>query len=280
MGKQAQDTSIIQVRDLSFSYGQGRVLKHVSFTLMPGDFIGLIGANGTGKSTIMKLLLGQLRQDQGQIALFGQPLAQFRDWRRIAYLPQKANAINPDFPISVEELVALPLSSRPLALLRRRQIQEAVHEALTIVRMLDYAKRPIGQLSGGQQQRVFIARCLVLQPELLLLDEPTVGLDPEAEEDIYRLLRHLNEAHGLSLLWVSHDLRAVSRYAKRMLCLQADGLEELELSRCQGEDERFLELFQRAYGRGLPEEPCGVHDPEYLRRLAALEQEKGGPSRV
>lgn len=282
-----QVTPILEARNLSFAYPGSQILTDLSFQIHSGDFAGLIGANGAGKSTLIRLLLGQLKPARGEVFLFGKPIQNFRDWHRIAYIPQKANAINQDFPISVEELVALPLTCKSFGRLKRKAIREAVHEALTIVKMLDYAKRPIGCLSGGQQQRVFIAKSLVHQPELLLLDEPTVGIDLVAEREIYDLLQHLNQVHGMSILWVSHDLTAVANRSDRLFCLGASGFFEHSCS-----DPLGASTLERIYGRSFdpsythhvschethasPQEElaclrkdaaCGLHDQQYLEKL-------------
>lgn len=218
---------IIDVNNLSYSYGSGQLIKSLSFKIERGDFAGLIGGNGSGKTTLLNLLLGRLPALSGSIKLFGTDLSRFRSWSKLGYVPQKASNINPDFPIHVEELVALPLSSVPFALRNsRKSIQEKVEKALLTVGMNEFRKRQIGKLSGGQQQRVFIAKALVTEPELLLLDEPTVGIDHEAESEIYGLLHELNLKRQMTILWVSHDIAAVSAMTNRLLCIGPDGFFE------------------------------------------------------
>lgn len=219
--------TIIAVQDLSYNYGDGAVLSAVNFSIQSGDFVGLIGGNGSGKSTLLKLILGRLSALDGRIELFGSPIKDFKDWSKLAYIPQKAGNFNSDFPIYVEELVSLPLQSlQGKNSLTRKEKDARVTEALQTVGMYPYRKRRIGALSGGQQQRVFIAKALVTRPKLLILDEPTVGIDHEAESDIYKLLGRLNHEHHLSILWVSHDIAAVTSLTNRLLCIGPDGFFE------------------------------------------------------
>lgn len=217
----------IEVRDLGFSYGEEPVFRHLSLQVGRHEFVGLIGANGAGKSTLVRLILGLEKPTEGEVLLFGQKQESFRDWGRIGYVSQKAAAFNSAFPGTVREVVLANLYSK-IGLLRRpkKEHHERVEEALCRVGMQDYSKRLIGQLSGGQQQRVFLARVLVNDPELILLDEPTVGIDARSEGELYQLLHKLNEENGMGVLLVSHDIGAVTVHTKRLLCMGADGFFE------------------------------------------------------
>lgn len=220
----ANTAPAIEIRNLGFSYGEKVVFRHLSLSIMPDEFVGLIGANGAGKSTLVKLILGLEKPLEGEVFLFGQPREQFKAWSNIGYVSQKAASFNSSFPGTVEEVVMSNLYSS-IGLLRRPKAihRERVDEALTMVGMQDLKKRMIGQLSGGQQQRVFLARVLVNKPKFLFLDEPTVGVDAKSEGEIYQLLHHLNHKHGLGVLLVSHDIGAVTVHARRLLCMGADG---------------------------------------------------------
>lgn len=215
------ETPLVQLTDVSFGYGGDLVLDRVSFAVHRGEYLGLIGPNGSGKTTLLKLILGTLQPTgKGQIALFGVPLASFRERWRIGYVAQKAASFNSSFPATVEEVVLTGRAPRRgLFRLYTLEDRQAVREALQKVGMLPLKDRLIGRLSGGQQQRVFIARALVSRPELLILDEPTVGVDVKAEEEFYRLIRELREEMNLTVILVSHDIGAVAHEVTSLACL-------------------------------------------------------------
>lgn len=211
---------IVEVDHLSFRYGEEVVLDDVNLTVGWRDFLGVIGPNGAGKTTLLRILLGLTPPSDGQIRLFGTELAQFRDWQRIGYVAQRAIAFEMRFPASVFEVVISGRTGRT-GLARRFTAEDraATGHALETVGMTAYRDRLIGQLSAGQQQRVLIARALVTGPELLVLDEPTVGVDPEAQDQFYRLLRHLNRDAGTTLILVSHDVTFVAQEVTQLACL-------------------------------------------------------------
>lgn len=214
-------TPLVRVQDVSFGYGHDLVLERVNLEVHRGEYLGLIGPNGSGKTTLLKLILGTLGPvQQGRIELFGVPLASFRERWRIGYVAQKAASFNSSFPATVEEVVLTGRAPRRgLFRLYTQQDREAVREALERVGLLSLKDRLVGRLSGGQQQRVFIARALVSQPELLILDEPTVGVDAQAEKQFYRLIRDLREQMNLTVILVSHDIGAVAHEVTSLACL-------------------------------------------------------------
>ncbi len=201
---------IIQLADVSFAYNGHHALDHINLEVNPGDYLGLIGPNGGGKTTLLKLMLGLLEPQMGTVKLFGQDIRQFRDWSKIGYVPQKATNIDAKFPITVEEVVALGRLSR-VGMMRRFQNADraAINSALAGVGIEPLRKRPLSELSGGQQQRVFIAKALVSEPEILFLDEPTVGVDTHSQDEFYQLLSDLNQNFGLTLVMVSHDIDVI-----------------------------------------------------------------------
>lgn len=211
---------ILKVNNVSFRYAEQDVLKNVSLTLHRGELLGLVGPNGSGKSTLLKIILGLLPLRRGEVFWFGVPLSRFRDWTRIGYVSQKASSFNTGFPATVEEVVMMGLTAK-LGLFRRpgKKERQAVDEALELVGMSAFKKRTIGALSGGQQQRVFIARALVTDPEVLILDEPTVGVDMQSEERFYELLETLHRDRALSMILVSHDLGVVSQKMDTVACI-------------------------------------------------------------
>jgi len=213
-------TEMIRMERVHFSYQNEKVLDNVSLTLHQGEFLALVGPNGSGKSTLIKLALGWLKPQAGDILLMGQDIRRFRDRDKIGYVSQKANSFNLGFPATVFEVVAAGLYGK-MGLFRwmGRKEKQKVYEAIEQVGLSDWAHRNIGRLSGGQQQRAFIARALVSDPDLLILDEPTVGVDVESVDRFYRLLTHLHREKGLTLLLVTHDIGAVTTYVDRIACL-------------------------------------------------------------
>ncbi|QIK37725.1 ABC transporter ATP-binding protein [Caldichromatium japonicum] len=208
---------VIQVQSLSFSYGETLVLEQVDLEVRAGEFLGLVGPNAGGKSTLLKLILGLYELQQGYIRVLGKPprLAV----RQLGYVPQFPTFPR-DFPISVEEAVALGrigASGRGLWGWLSQSDRLAAHQALAEVEAEDLARRPIGRLSGGQLQRVLLARALVSDPKILILDEPTANIDQRAEGEIFDLLARLNQR--LTILLVSHDIAFISGYVSRVACL-------------------------------------------------------------
>ncbi|WP_407268627.1 metal ABC transporter ATP-binding protein [Radiobacillus sp. PE A8.2] len=212
--------SIVSMNSVSYSYENKIALKNVNIEIKQGDFIGLLGPNGGGKTTLIKLLLGILKPQHGSIELFNTPITQFKDWNRIGFVSQKANAFNSGFPATVNEVVSMGLTAkmgyfRFFTKLHKQKVRAAVEQ----VGMLDYLHQNIGDLSGGQQQRVFIARALVSDPDLLILDEPTVGVDAEHVKKFYDLLHQLNYNRQITLLLVTHDIGTMTEHASDIVCL-------------------------------------------------------------
>jgi zinc transport system ATP-binding protein len=211
---------LVRLQDLYFSYGQQMVLDGVNLVVNRGEFLGIMGPNGSGKSTLIKLILGLLQPQKGSVQVFGQPVQQWKERSRIGYVSQKANHFSLGFPATVREVVASGLTGR-LGLFRWMSKADwlCVEEAVEQVGLAPLLKRNMGKLSGGQQQRVFMARALVHQPELLILDEPTVGVDMKATEQFYALLTRLHRKQGVTLILVTHDISVVSTYVDRVACL-------------------------------------------------------------
>lgn len=211
---------VVHLNHLQFAYGREPILQDVTLRVGKGDFLGIVGPNGSGKTTLLRIILGLQPPQFGVVQLFGQDLAVFRQWYRVGYVPQKAASFNSDFPATVREVVLTGRTAqrglfRPLG----RRDRELTDGAIEMVGMMPYAHRPMGHLSGGQQQRVFIARALVSQPELLILDEPTVGVDASAQEQFYALLRRLRQEMGLTIILVSHDIGVVTSQVSHLACL-------------------------------------------------------------
>ena len=209
----------VEIEKVSFRYGEVSVLEDIDLTVEPGDFLGIIGPNGSGKTTLLRIMLGLLAPTSGQVRLFGHPPASLKQWGRLGYVPQKAT-FDPSLPVTVGEVVASGLVAT-MGLFRRVRAAERrrVGDVLAQVGMTAYAAARVGALSVGQQQRVLIARALVSDPELLILDEPTGGVDPEAQTSFYALLHHLNREREVTLILVSHDIGVVAKEVTRLACL-------------------------------------------------------------
>jgi zinc transport system ATP-binding protein len=209
---------VIEVENLRSRYDGIHVLEEITFSVSQGDYIGLVGPNGSGKTTLVKNILGIVRPEGGRIKLFGRTLPEFHEWHRVGYLPQHLSSFNPGFPSTVEEIVALGLISR-----RRRPgysagaHRDAVERALRQMNISDIRRKKIGELSGGQQQRVLIARAIVNEPDLIILDEPATALDPETREQFHAMLKHINGQQNATIFLVTHDIGSVGQYANKLL---------------------------------------------------------------
>lgn len=203
---------IVTIDNVSFSYDQRQVISGLNFSVLQRDFVGLVGTNGAGKTTLLRMIVGLVKPDAGQIKLFGEPVQRFKDWERIGYVPQK-NAFNPLFPATVREVVLSGLYNRK-RLFRRttRDDLKRCSDALEVMSIADLADARIGRLSGGQQQRAFLARALINNPDLLVLDEPTVGIDTQTQESFFHMIRHMHLHHRITFLMVSHDLEMLKSY--------------------------------------------------------------------
>ncbi len=205
---------IITCENLSLAYGNVPVVHDLSFSLEKGAYLAIIGANGSGKTTLFKGLIGLLPPLRGRIIINSEEAG------RIGYLPQ-ADGIPAHFPASVREVVQSGLLNRRHHLpLLRSEDKAVARRNLERLDMADYADRPFQALSGGQRQRVLIARALTASDRLLFLDEPTAGLDPDAERDLYGLLARLNREDGVTIVTISHDLTAVRDFASHVLVMQ------------------------------------------------------------
>ncbi len=207
--------AIVEIKDLEFAYNGETVLKGVNFTVRQKDFIAIIGPNGGGKTTQLKLVLGLLTPVKGIVHVDGKSPQEASPC--IGYVPQDVHT-NRSFPITVIDVVLMGNLDPNKRLSRRSAANRRdALAALERMEMATYADKKIGTLSGGQRQRVFIARALVAQPKLLLLDEPTASIDTKGQTDFYRLLRELNQ--NITVLVVSHDLLVISRYVKSVACV-------------------------------------------------------------
>jgi len=198
--------------------------------------VALTGPNGAGKTTLLKLLLGELMPQKGTVRLFGQDVHTFKQWPKFGYMPQNGVAVGANFPATASEIVQANLFSQ-IGLMRiaKKVHKDLVQKALAQVGMADYGKRPFSQMSGGQQQRVLLARVLVNDPVVMILDEPTTGIDVNGVQDLLHLLEGLNKNNKIAILMVTHDMARASAYATRTLCLEEGSLIELTKGQIQQE---------------------------------------------
>ena len=212
----------ISFRNVTVEYENKIALEDVSFDIDKGEFIGIIGSNGSGKTTLLKTILGIIRPSEGRIEVLGKELVSHLTEirRKIGYVPQKTY-INPKIPLLAKDVVLMGRYGH-IGLLRHpgRRDYEAAKSALKEVGMYDMRNEPFGHLSGGQQQRIYIARALVQNPEIMLLDEPTTGLDVRSQDTIIGLIERLHKERGLTVLFVTHDVNSISAVADRIMYLK------------------------------------------------------------
>lgn len=217
---------ILKIENLYFDYSDTSVLKNVNLVLGKGDFLGIIGSNGAGKSTLIKLILGRLPYYSGKISLFGTDIKKSFPRDKIGYVSQKANSFNSSFPATVKEVVMANLYSKKGMFKRYDKNDERrFYEIMEQVGMTGLENRLIGKLSGGQQQRVFIARALISEPELLLMDEPTVGVDMQSVVSIMELISELN-SRGITIVMTNHDTPTLVEASSKLLIFCSHGNSE------------------------------------------------------
>jgi len=204
----------VEIKNVSFSYGKEVILENVNIIIQKGDFAGIVGPNGGGKTTLLKLILGSLKPDKGKILVLGNEPE--KSYLRVGYMPQHAY-LDMLFPVSVMDVVLMGRLGRSLGGRYSKKDRQAAHSALEEMRIADLAERNFSELSGGQRQRTLIARALCCEPELLLLDEPTANVDPEIEEAFYDILKNLNKR--MTILIVSHDIGFISQKVKSVICV-------------------------------------------------------------
>jgi len=217
---------VFHLRNLRFGYTSVPVLSNVSFDIAPGEFVVLLGPNGAGKSTLLKILAGLIHQYTGSAELCGQPLARLRPVeiaRRIAFVPQETHMV---FPFTVQEIVMMGrLPHRAFgAFLDSRMDTERTIEAMALTDTVMLSGKRFNEISGGERQRVVLASALAQDPEILLLDEPTVYLDLKHQIQFYDILERLNAERGLTIISVTHDVNLGARYARRVIAIRAGRL--------------------------------------------------------
>jgi zinc transport system ATP-binding protein len=212
---------VLAFDQVTFGYGRIPVLRETSLRIAPGEFVAVVGANGSGKTTLLRLGLGLLTPTHGTVRLFGTRVRDFRDWGRVGYVPQRA-AAGSAVPVSVEEVVRTGLAGQ-LGLFRRPtpEHRARMEHVLDLMGLAALRRQTITRLSGGQQQRALIARALVTRPDLLVLDEPTTGVDAGARGVLRESLEHLVHVEGVAVAYISHDPEGFAGLADRVIEMRA-----------------------------------------------------------
>lgn len=202
---------VVEIKNLTIEYPDVKAIDNVSFSIDENDFLGIIGPNGAGKSTLFSCMLGLNEQYSGTILFFGKNIRESKKYLKyIGYVPQRP-VFEKNFPATVREVVRMGL--------REKSNEGKVDKVLQDVWIHELRHKRIGELSGGQQQRVFIAKALVGDPKILILDEPVTGIDAQSTELFYGILKELNKNQKITIIWSSHDLDAVNRLANKVACL-------------------------------------------------------------
>jgi zinc/manganese transport system ATP-binding protein len=207
----------LAVQNVSVHIQGKSILNHVSFTITPGQFMGIIGPNGAGKTTLFRVLLGMLEPTRGSVSFLDEDQRPVTSASVIGYVPQ-SRQIDPELPMTAEDFINLGLPHR-YRFWPTSGDRELVAEALQLTDAVRLAKQPIGKLSGGERQRIYLAQALVRKPQILLLDEPTSNLDPGAQEQMASVVNRICRERNVSVLFISHDINLIARYADRILYL-------------------------------------------------------------
>ena len=202
---------VVEIDHLTIQYPDVKAIDDVSFTVNQGDFLGIIGPNGAGKSTLFAAMLGLNTKYKGTIKFFGTDIKKLRNYlKEIGYVPQKP-IFEKNFPATVNDVVKMGL--------QKESDESKIDKILQQLWIHELSERRIGELSGGQQQRVFIAKALVNNPKILILDEPVTGIDQQSIDLFYSILKELNSKQNITIIWSSHDLDAVNKLANHVACL-------------------------------------------------------------
>jgi zinc transport system ATP-binding protein len=211
---------ILELENVNVERSNNLVIQNANFTIGRGDYVGLVGPNGGGKTTLILALLNFLPHTKGTIKLFGTNIDKFSAWEKVAYISQNATSFDSKFPLTVRELVSLGrIKKGNVARRFTQQDWEAVDDSITFMGLSEAADKRIGQLSGGQKQRVFVAKALARNPEIIFLDEPIVGVDATTQEKFYKKLSDLNTKRKTTILLVTHDLTSVFCRMSKILCV-------------------------------------------------------------
>ncbi|MEA2099562.1 MAG: metal ABC transporter ATP-binding protein [Campylobacterota bacterium] len=202
---------IFDVKNLNFSVSGQHILSNISFEIFNSEYIAIIGPNGGGKTTLIRMLLGLESPTNGDIKLFGKKLKDFKEWDKIGFVPQRASHVDANFPATVQDIVNMGRTSkRALFSSMSKDDKEIVEDSMIKMGVLDLKDKMVGTLSGGQRQRVMIARALASKPKILILDEPNTGVDMVSQKNFYALLGKLNKEENITIVFITHDIGVIA----------------------------------------------------------------------
>ncbi|MFO3717936.1 metal ABC transporter ATP-binding protein [Anaerococcus sp. ENR1011] len=213
--------NVIEIKNLNFGYNEKLILKDINLEVEKGDFLAISGQNGSGKTTLIKILTRELKKQDGEINILGKAIENIDDFSDIGYVPQLSESRDITFPLTCFEYVILNLYREFNAF--KRPSKETIRKTNDIFKRLDIESlkdRPFNKLSGGQQQRVMIARSMVASPKILILDEPTVGIDQKSKEEFLDLLGHLNKRQDITILIISHEMDLIDKFVNKTRVLK------------------------------------------------------------
>ena len=212
--------AIFEAKGLTYRINGSDIIKEIDLVVTKGEYSAVIGPNGGGKTTLIRLLLGLEKKTKGSIRLFGKKQKKFKEWNKIGYVPQRVSQIDAYFPATVEEVVKMGRTAKRGLFKRESQNdRDIVKQAMSKMDVSNLKDKLIGELSGGQRQRVMIARALASEPEVLILDEPNTGVDMVSQNRFYTLLRELNKKDGMTILFITHDVGVIADDIQNMLCI-------------------------------------------------------------
>lgn len=216
---------IFDVKNLNFHVGDQDILKNISLQVFSGDYIAIIGPNGGGKTTLIRMLLGLDKPTSGSIVLFGTKLSHFKAWSKVGYVPQRASLVDLNFPATVLDIVNMGRTAKRKLFSRLSQVdKDVVYDAMVKMDILNLKDKMVGTLSGGQRQRVMIARALASEPEILILDEPNTGVDMVSQKRFYELLEKLNKEENMTILFITHDIGVIADDIGRLFTINQKAL--------------------------------------------------------
>ena len=202
---------IFDVKNLSFTVRGIEILKNISFEIFSGEYIAIIGPNGGGKTTLIRMLLGLEKPTEGEIRIFGKKLKNFKEWHKIGFVPQRASLIDENFPATVEDIVKMGrVAKRGIFSSFSKEDAKIVYDAMLKMDIVNLKTKMVGTLSGGQRQRAMIARALASSPEILILDEPNTGVDVASQQRFYKLLSQLNKEENITIVFITHDIGVIA----------------------------------------------------------------------
>jgi len=211
---------IFDVKNLCFSIGDQEILSNISLEIFSAEYIAIIGPNGGGKTTLIRVLLGLEKATSGEARIFGKCVKDFKEWHKIGYVPQRATHVDANFPGTVEDVVNMGRTSQRKLFSRMNDEDKAcVLDAMNKMDVYDLKDKMVGTLSGGQRQRVMIARALASKPEILILDEPNTGVDMVSQKKFYALLKQLNKEEKITIVFITHDIGVIADDIARLFTI-------------------------------------------------------------